>query len=228
MSKGRERRSPDHAGVRSVDECRRCTPQMSRHRDRSTVRSKGARRGPDVRGFRRGCWVGVSRRMQAIDANLREPDPEGTPAAGLRLIAAEPDHPCRRDPLVRWVQPDRAGRRQSRAGPAPPDAEPCDHLRRPGNEPGPGHQAETPPEAHPLPVARGAPSPTLRVGRPWQCAVFTGAAGGHHPAPVADRLSQERDRDHALAGHRRGHAQLGRRQDRSETGLPERAGPCHP
>ncbi len=43
-------------------------------------------------------------------------------------------------------------------------------------------------------LSRGSPLPTPRAGRLWQCAALTGAASGHHPALVADWMSQERGR----------------------------------
>ena len=52
-------------------------------------------------------------------------------------------------------------------------------------------------------------------------------ASRRHPSSVADRLPEGRNPDPALAAHRRRHAQFGRRQDRTETGLPQCAGAHH-
>ena len=185
---GRGGRTQDHAGICGVDECREGARQVPRHRDRSAVRQNGERRGARVRGIRRGSGARASRQMQTVDAEDRSLDPESTPASGVRIVAPGSDHPDRREPLVRRVQPDRARRGQSRDEPASPNPEPRGPLRPSPDEPSPRHQAQSPSEAHTISVGRRDPPSSPRAGPPCRCTAVARTAGRHHPPAPAHRL----------------------------------------
>ena len=149
---GRSRRiTLGPAALTSVGEARRqCLAIESQVRPDRTERGAAPTFGEFVAGPGRVC---IDRCKPSTQKAVRW-------MLSARLLPAfgslplDPDQPCRRDPMVRWVQPDRTGRSQLRAGPASQDAEPRGHLRPSRHEPDPGYQAEPLPKAHPLPVAR--------------------------------------------------------------------------
>ena len=119
---------------------------------------------PTFADFAAGSGAGVLRPGQTVYAKDHGQGRRRALASGLRIVAFGPDHPGTRDPLVRRVQPNYAGRGQSGVEPSLPNPEPCDRLPASRYEPGPGHQAEPRREAQPLPVARGDRPPSPRVG----------------------------------------------------------------
>ena len=165
---------PEGRGRRAQDDPRACGPdgrrgsarQVPHSGDRSTVRAAGTGSGTDVRGIRRKSGEIAARQTQAFGAEEREPGLAETLASGLRPVADGPDRSHECAPLVRRVQPDGAGRGQPSVGPAPPDTEPGRRVRASRHEPDQRHQAQSPPEAHPLPLARGDPAPSPRVRPP--------------------------------------------------------------
>ena len=174
---------------------------------------------PDVRGFRERSGAGVFRAIQAAIAKGRDSDSRHTPASGLRLASDGSDHPRRRDPLVRRIQPHGAGCRQSRVERVLPRDEPRRRLRPSPNESGTGREAKPPSQASPaFCPAKKSTAFTARWTAVPERDRRARAASRHHPPPASDRLPEERDHDLALAGRGGRHHQPRRRQNRAEDG----------
>ena len=166
--------------------------------------------------------------MQALDAKGRTLDLESAPVPAFGPM---PLDRITHASVTRWFDEysqTAPGRGQSRLERASPNTQPRGPLRSSRHEPSPRHQAQPPSEAHPLSVARGSP-PTSSRARPARhratsyarqadiirLLLLTGCRRGEIVSP-------------ALAGLGRQHAQSGRRQGRTEKGVPERASPSHP
>ena len=188
---------------------------------------RGQARGSAVPGFRRGHVDGCP--FRGIQAVHQEGCPvrAGPPApARLRLEAARPYRPSPHRAMVRPVQPDRSGQRQSRARSSHADPQLRDRPRSPRNQPGAGRAKKPETSAHPLPVPGGdrpAPPGPGRADPQEQP-----GAGGRHPAPASHRVPQKRDPPAALVGGRSRQAGPRRRQDGSEDRSPQYPGPAHP
>ena len=118
--------------------------------------------------------------------------------------------------MVRRLEPHRARRRQQGARASPPDRQLRHRAGICREEPDPGHPAQPPSQAHPLPVARGDRPPASGARRPVP--ESGPPAGGHHPASSADRMPQGRDRRAPMVGGRGGRPDAGRFQDRGRGG----------
>ena len=122
----------------------------------TTVRSEATKRGA-VPTFGDFCAGPVKARIDSFKPSTRKCTRRvlsGRLLPAFGSLPARPDHSRPHSPLVRRVQPDCTRRSQLGVERFPPDTEPGGRLWASRHEPGPWHQAEPPPEAHAIPVAR--------------------------------------------------------------------------
>ena len=169
----------------------------------STDRPGRARRDPTNRpvvpGFRRGSVErSPFRSLQAVDERGRAVRATQSTAANLRRETAGSDFPRGRQALVRYIQSHLPGWSQSQPRHPSPDHE-FRRLAGPSRyQPGADHQAQSPAQAHPIPVSRGDRQPP--PGARCPCGRESRAAGRHDQASSADRMQKKRDRTPALVG----------------------------
>jgi len=133
------------AALRKVEDVRRdCLAAETVEANEDTHRSV-----PLFRDFVAGPWKGAcfDRCKPSTQRGFRH-------MLKRRLLSSRPDYPQHDAGLVRELQQKRPGKCQQDAGSVQTDTQSCHRLRPYRSQPDARHRLQSPPEDHPLPVAR--------------------------------------------------------------------------